>query len=118
MNFLKRLFRRDSSGSCDCGVYLKRYVRKTCMGDMLRCEDIIDGKASVERFANVWEKDKASVMLMLTSLEYDFLGKEKYSDSEVDVMRHFLGNIALFFKTCYEEHQEDLLKKRSAEVKE
>jgi hypothetical protein len=113
INFFKRLFRKEEKvlGS-DMDYYLKKYVRKTCIGDMKNYKDIVEGSDSLERFASLWQKDKVSVMMMLTAIEYEFLSKESYGKREADVLRHFLGNVALFFSGCADEYVMDMEKKK------
>ncbi len=84
-------------------LFLQKYVRKTCYSKVDTCEKILGSDESLKRFAKLWDEDKEGVVMMMTSMEYEFVSNREFTASELATLRHVIGNISMFFKNASEE---------------
>lgn len=93
--------------------YLRKYIRKTCISNLEKCESILGSDESLKRFAELWDKDKEGIMMMVTSMEYEFFSGREFTHDELAAVRHVVGNVAMFFKSASEEfYLKELLREK------
>jgi hypothetical protein len=99
-NWLKSLFKKK-----DPEVnHLRNYIIKSCTGNLTTCRELLSSEEALKQFGKLWGDYKADMMMMLTSIEYEFIANYDFTESELKVLRHFIGNTGTFFKRCKEEH--------------
>jgi len=84
--------------------HLKYIVKKSCYSTLDNVDKII-GEKSVDKFANLWTGEKEAVMLMITYIEYEFIGKGNYTKDELAATRQTLGKVGKFFKDCRQSQE-------------
>ncbi len=95
-------------------TYLRKYIKKRCIKNLQRCEQILESHEALKKFSDLWNQEKESIMLMLTGIEYEFLSNREFTEKELAAVRHVIGNVSLFFKKCNESYnlQEAIRAKR------
>lgn len=83
---------------------LRRYVKKGCEETLAHCEQLLESDEALKHFGKMWGEYKADTMMMLTSMEYEYISKYEFTDKELEVFRHVIGNIGLFFRGCKSAH--------------
>ena len=83
---------------------LRVYLKKGCGETLKECEQLISTDEGLKHFGEMWGKYKVDTMMMFTAIEYEFLHNYNFTEEEVRVLRHVIGNIGLFFKGCQIAH--------------
>ena len=99
LHWAKSLFpRRDKA------FYLRKYLKKGCTENLKDCEQLIDSDEALKHFGEMWGRYKSDTMMMLTAIEYEFIQKYDFTEGEIRVLRHVIGNIGMFLKGCKSAH--------------
>lgn len=83
---------------------LRSYLRKGCEETLRNCEQLIETDEGLKHFGKMWGEYKADTMMMFTAIEYEYIQKYDFTEAEIKVLRHVIGNIGLFFKGCKIAH--------------
>jgi len=83
---------------------LRRYIKKGSVESLKNCEQIIETDEALKHFGKMWGEYKADTMMMMTAIEYEFIQNYNFTEGELRVLRHVIGNIGLFFKSCKVVH--------------
>lgn len=101
--YFRKLFTPDKS--VDPQVQLLRsYLKKGCEANLKNCEQLIESDEALKHLGEMWGKYKVDTMMMFTAIEYEYIQNYDFTEDEIKVMRHVIGNIGLFFKACKAAH--------------
>lgn len=78
---------------------LRKYL-KTGSEDVISNVEQIVGDDALKHFGQMWEKHKADVMTVFTALEYEYINNYEFTEAEIKVFKHVVGNMGLFFRSC------------------
>lgn len=73
-------------------------------------KELLTDSIALKHFANMWDDHKADTMMMLATVEYEYLHNNRLSSEEVAVLQGALGHVGLFLKDCKKEY--DLMLER------
>jgi len=90
---------------------LRRYLKRGISENLTDCEQLLDSDEALKHFGKMWGEYKMDTMMMLTAIEYEFIHKYDFNEGELKVLRHVIGNIGLFFRSCKESHDAKIAKK-------
>jgi len=82
---------------------LKKYMKKMAYSKMEYARDLIE-IPSLKNFSDIYDKDKDSLLLVITKLEHEFF-KEGPTQSEMAAVEQVLARLWMFFKQCDEEYK-------------
>jgi len=85
--------------------HLRKYIEKTCSNTLTQCEDLLGSDEALKHFGKMMGEYKADTMMMFTAMEYEFINNYDFTEDQLKVLRHFIGNTGLFFKGCKEQHE-------------
>lgn len=83
---------------------LRVYLKKGSIENLKDCEQLLGSDEALKHFGKMWGEYKVDTMMMLTAIEYEYIQNYKFTEVELDVLRHVIGNIGLFFRGCKEAH--------------
>lgn len=86
--------------------YLRKYVKESCSQSFKKCSEVLGDDSALMAFSKLWEDNKSGLMMMITSLEYEFMHTEEFTPDSLAALRHALGNVALFFQYSHAQYEE------------
>lgn len=100
-------------------IYLRKYIRKTCFGKLDKCSDLLSSNEALKHFGKMWGEFKPDTMMVLTSLEYQYISDVDYefTEKELRAIRWFIGNFGEFLKGCKQEHDQQVKNEEERAIK-
>lgn len=98
---IKRFFEKDPDPHAEL---LRSYLTKGCSDTLKQCDQLIQSDEALKHFGQMWGKYKVETMLVLTAMEYEYIQAYDFTEAEIRVLRHFIGNIGLFYRGCKDSH--------------
>jgi hypothetical protein len=89
---------------------LKKYLKRSSTANIGSCGELLGSNEALKHFGKMWGEYKADTMMMLTSLEYEFIAKQNFTKEHIEALRWFIGNVGIFFKNCKNEHDAQIEK--------
>lgn len=83
---------------------LRAYLKRGCTETLHEVEQLIETDEALKHFGKMWGPYKADTMMMLTAIEYDYIQNYDFTEAEVKVLKHTIGNIGLFLARCKKAH--------------
>jgi hypothetical protein len=83
---------------------LRVYLKQGCEETLENCEQLLSSDEALKAFGQMWGKYKLDTMMMMTAIEYEYIHKYDFNQEELQVLRHVIGNIGLFYRGCKVAH--------------
>jgi hypothetical protein len=82
--------------------------------------DLLSSNEALKLFANMWDKQKEDLMMMVTKIEYDFITNNEFDKEQLLHVKGALGDVLTFYARCNEEYYNYLKRqqKNKAQVDE
>lgn len=113
--YIQRLRKRWSKEPDLQAELLRSYLKKGSQETLKRCDQLIDTDEGLKHFGKMWGEYKTETMLVLTALEYEYIQNYDFTKQEVQAIKHFIGNLALFYKGCKDAHEARLAERAKRE---
>lgn len=84
---------------------LRSYLRLGCTENLKQCEQLINTDEGLKHFGKMWGEYKVDTMMMLTAIEQEYIHNYEFNEGEIRTLRHFIGNVGLFFRGCKIAHE-------------
>lgn len=91
---------------------LQKYLKIISTKTIANPGELLSSNEALKQFGKLWGEYKADVMMMLTSIEYEYIAKNRFTPEQIDAIKYFIGNVALFLKGCKKEHDEQIEKEQ------
>jgi len=99
--YVRRLFKRENDLQRDL---LRSYLKRGSEDTLKDCEQLVGSDEALKHFGNMWGEYKVDTMMMFTAIEYEYIQNYDFTESELKVLRHVIGNIGLFYRGCKVAH--------------
>lgn len=102
INRVKKWFKRKEKPA-EIDAALKKYMKKMAYNKIEYARDLLE-VPSLKTFSEVYDKDRDSLLLVITKLEHEFF-KEGPTASEMAAVEQVLARFWIFFKQCDDEYK-------------